>query len=231
MAGAGCGTRSTSPASMYCGPRAWLQCTARTFLPGRSAFRGGRVQVNLFVLVGCAGEGRDPDPIEVHDRFVVVLSDQSQPVQLHRPRPLERASQPDVGGGPAGADGPGRDIPLAETARSLPPTAVVEVESGPALGRLLDGVAPVDRLLVGGRGDRHDCRRCRWGREEAFVGGPNRPSVHLDHGAVVGHQAVDLDLDVGRLRVDRRRQPGLADERVQLVDQPDVGRRSGLPSA
>ena len=40
-----------------------------------------------------------------------------------------------------------------------------------------------------------------------------RVDVELDHRAVVGHQAVDLDFDVGRLRVDRGRQP-LADQRA-----------------
>ena len=42
--------------------------------------------------------------------------------------------------------------------------------------------------------------------------------VELDHLAVVGHQAVDFDFDVGRLRVDRGRE-ALADERVKAAHQ------------
>ena len=40
--------------------------------------------------------------------------------------------------------------------------------------------------------------------------------------AVVGHEAVDFDLDVGRLRVDGGRQ-ALADQRPHRVEQVDVG--------
>ena len=62
----------------------------------------------------------------------------------------------------------------------------------------------------------------------ALVGRSQLAQVHLHQRAVVGHQAVDLDLDIGGLRVNGGGQALLADERKQLVNQINVGRGERL---
>ncbi len=59
------------------------------------------------------------------------------------------------------------------------------------------------------------------------VGLGERLGVDLQHRTIVGEEAVDLDLDIGRLGVNGRRKP-FADEGMEAPDQADVGR--GEPS-
>jgi len=49
--------------------------------------------------------------------------------------------------------------------------------------------------------------------------------VELDYFAVVGHEAVDFDLDVGGFGYRTAAGEALADERVEAADELGVGRR------
>ena len=51
----------------------------------------------------------------------------------------------------------------------------------------------------------------------------------LEHFSVIGHQAVDLGLDIGCLGINRCGQAGRGDHRMKLVPQVQIGRsQSGL---
>ena len=92
----------------------------------------------------------------------------------------------------------------------------------PAILRRLRRPAPLDPLTFRGG---HDFLDPGGRKIDLAVRRGRLRCVGLDERAVVRHQPVHLDLDVGRLRVDGGGEPGRADQGPQALDQGRVGAR------
>ena len=198
---------------------------------GQRVLPGFKRRLRLFVyrmslvLRGIAVNFQYDSAIQIQFSVFVVVHGELRIAQFEIRRQLKRSAQPDVRSIPFGPDNCARRAARTEAARPLSPGRIIEVGRKPTIRRFLNRVTPIDALLLR-RGSNlfNDRRRWRWGVEFA-IRRRNAVSIHLDERAVVGHQAVDLDFDVGCLRVNRRRQSRRADERVRAGRYRDRDRR------
>ena len=136
---------------------------------------------------------------------------------------FDLTSQPDIGRIPLGADH-GRGCALgAEAAGPAFPAGVVEARLHPVVTRLLGDKPPLWPGPLVGRGHERLEPGGRRRREQPGMGLPQHLLVDLADSPVVGEQAVDLDLNVGRLGVDGRRQPLCSGHRSQALEECEVG--------
>ena len=132
---------------------------------------------------------------------------------------VEAAPQPDRVAVPLGPHDRARRALAAEARRPLRPRRVVEARLRPARGRRVGRVTPHHRALARRRLD-HRRHRQRLADPRRLRGHPRGRELELR--AVVGQQAVALDLHVAGLRVHRRREARGA-QLAQLADEVGVG--------
>ena len=128
---------------------------------------------------------------------------------------FDSAAQPDIVRVPNGAHDRFRSPFRAESAFAFFPGGVVEVGTCPVLSGLVESILPDLRVFARAADNdfRFDRRAAQRGVRLVHL-----VDRELDDFAVVRHEAVDLDFNVGRLRVDRRGEP-LGDERTQRAVQ------------
>ena len=174
---------------------------------------GERVRVDRSVVVlAIALEGRDLNAVDI-DLGVLVVID----VREHIFRigdilggQFDGATHPNVARIPLRANNGAGGAFRSESGFALFPSGVVEVGGVPGVGGLIERILPRLRLV---RRAADDDLRLDGGTAEFLVRNAHLFRRVLDHFAVVGHEAVDFDFNVGRLRIDGGGKP-LRDQRT-----------------
>jgi hypothetical protein len=148
-------------------------------------------------VIVAARRGRQ-DAVDVDLGILIVLEQDIELDRYHR-RQRDGPPDPDVGRGPLGAHAAHA---MAEWGRRRLPAGVIEPRAVPAVRRLLDGKAPGDGFVFGGRHQVGRHRIGRQGKEVPGIGGGDDRCDRLDDLAIIGDQAIELLLDIGDLGID-----------------------------